>query len=435
KMTSATQEEPSEIDTFYRLHTVTVYSKDPESSPEWMRDARGDGLAHHCRNQQRCPKAKAFATTYLPWRGSGNARSSASKLSIPHPMTRKAGCRFPVSLMMSTNSTRMLCSVDSGERPAGVAGVPRGCEERMVMIRGAEFFPSGKNLKMLLCRLYIKKNCRLFNPAKGQNYRGEKRWKSQTQRDLSLPTTCRWEKSPADFSPRQKNVLEDTAPVLPISLTKKYLGPTYLRLGDCRWGTFCHRAYPINFSPATFRWGYVSPATCRWRKGWNVAGESIEFVAHVSSDDTKKQEILDPSKKSGTGKPEEVGVAGFGAGWGVGRGGPGGLGGIIGGGGNTGRGGGWGGVGPGGQGSSGGAWGGGGSPGWLGGRAGMGGIPGLGGGGMGGGGPGFGGGGMGGGNPFRGMPGFGGGIGKKQENKQENKQEEVEKKQENGGKH
>ncbi|GKD49414.1 hypothetical protein Tco_1278390 [Tanacetum coccineum] len=83
---------------------------------------------------------------------------------------------------------------------------------------------------------------------------GETPAKGQNSREVS-PATCRW----GIYCHRGTN-----------SLTKKYVGPTF------RWGTFCHRAYPINFSPATFRWGYVSPATCRWRKGENIAGESIK---------------------------------------------------------------------------------------------------------------------------------------------------------------
>ncbi|GJW49454.1 hypothetical protein Tco_0090805 [Tanacetum coccineum] len=43
KMTSATQEEPSEIDTFYRLHTVNGVFQDPEAPDDRMRELKATG--------------------------------------------------------------------------------------------------------------------------------------------------------------------------------------------------------------------------------------------------------------------------------------------------------------------------------------------------------------------------------------------------------
>ncbi|GJU74980.1 hypothetical protein Tco_1266385, partial [Tanacetum coccineum] len=74
------------------------------------------------------------------------------------------------------------------------------------------------------------------------------------------PATCRWGK----VCHRGTNCL-----------TEKRVGPTSslgIIAGDC---------IPDEDSPATFRWGKVSPATCRWGKPRNVAGENPDCCSDI----------------------------------------------------------------------------------------------------------------------------------------------------------
>ncbi|GJU44854.1 hypothetical protein Tco_1202120 [Tanacetum coccineum] len=75
KMTSATQEEPSEINTFYRLHTVNGVFQDPEALRMYdrMRELRRLVSTPTAEITRMVTQAESFAATFLAGSGISDA--------------------------------------------------------------------------------------------------------------------------------------------------------------------------------------------------------------------------------------------------------------------------------------------------------------------------------------------------------------------------
>ncbi|GJW58285.1 hypothetical protein Tco_0105016 [Tanacetum coccineum] len=72
KQASATQEEPSEIDTFYRLHTVNGVFQDPEAL-RMMRELERR-VSTHTAEINAMVRGEIASLGHIPGVGSGNAR-------------------------------------------------------------------------------------------------------------------------------------------------------------------------------------------------------------------------------------------------------------------------------------------------------------------------------------------------------------------------
>ncbi|GJV88192.1 hypothetical protein Tco_1532130 [Tanacetum coccineum] len=164
KMTSATQEEPSEIDTFYRLHTVNGVFQDPEALRMYDRMRELEATGEH-------------TTAEI------NAMVRGGKLRGHIP--GKQGCRFMMNLMRANRFADAFARYDSGG--ASGSGGSRARDREDGDDTGGEdggddtnFFR--KKSGNAAVQAVYKKKLQTFpqrhvageNPAKGQNYRGEK---------------------------------------------------------------------------------------------------------------------------------------------------------------------------------------------------------------------------------------------------------------------
>ncbi|GJT85393.1 F-box domain containing protein [Tanacetum coccineum] len=103
KMTSATQEEPSEIDTFYRLHTVNGVFQDPEALRMYDRMRELEATGEHTTAEINAMVRGGKLRGHIPGVGPVMPGYVRSRLSYTAPVDRSRDVDFMMSLMRSDN--------------------------------------------------------------------------------------------------------------------------------------------------------------------------------------------------------------------------------------------------------------------------------------------------------------------------------------------
>ncbi|GJX83293.1 hypothetical protein Tco_0332774 [Tanacetum coccineum] len=103
KMTSATQEEPSEIDTFYRLHTVYGCYPRSEASPDDDRMRELEATGEHTTAEINAMVQGGKLPGHIPGVGPVMPEYVRSRLSYIAPFDRSGDVDFMMSLMRSDN--------------------------------------------------------------------------------------------------------------------------------------------------------------------------------------------------------------------------------------------------------------------------------------------------------------------------------------------
>ncbi|GJY64203.1 F-box domain containing protein [Tanacetum coccineum] len=101
KMTSATQEEPSEIDTFYRLHTVNGVFQDPEALRMYDRMRELEATGEHTTAEINAMVRGGKLRGHIPGVGPVMPGYVRSRLSYSAPVDRSNDVDFMMSLMRS----------------------------------------------------------------------------------------------------------------------------------------------------------------------------------------------------------------------------------------------------------------------------------------------------------------------------------------------
>ncbi|GJV24907.1 F-box domain containing protein [Tanacetum coccineum] len=101
KMTSATQEEPSEIDTFYRLHTVNGVFQDPEALRMYDRMRELEATGEHTTAEINAMVRGGKLRGHIPGVGPVMPGYVRSRLSYTAPVDRSRDVDFMMSLMRS----------------------------------------------------------------------------------------------------------------------------------------------------------------------------------------------------------------------------------------------------------------------------------------------------------------------------------------------
>ncbi|GKD73785.1 F-box domain containing protein [Tanacetum coccineum] len=103
KMTSATQEEPSEIDTFYRLHTVNGVFQDPEALRMYDRMRELEATGEHTTAEINAMVRGGKLRGHIPGVGPVMPGYVRSRLSYTAPVDRSRDVDFMMNLMRSDN--------------------------------------------------------------------------------------------------------------------------------------------------------------------------------------------------------------------------------------------------------------------------------------------------------------------------------------------
>ncbi|GJW20756.1 hypothetical protein Tco_0031378 [Tanacetum coccineum] len=103
KITSATQEEPSEIDTFYRLHTVNGVFQDPEALRMYDRMRELEATGEHTTAEINAMVRGGKLRGHIPGVGPVMPGYVRSRLSYTAPVDRSRDVDFMMSLMRSDN--------------------------------------------------------------------------------------------------------------------------------------------------------------------------------------------------------------------------------------------------------------------------------------------------------------------------------------------
>ncbi|GJR62338.1 zinc finger, PHD-type containing protein [Tanacetum coccineum] len=103
KMTSATQEEPSEIDTFYRLHTVNGVFQDPEALRMYDRMRELEATGEHTTAEINAMVRGGKLRGHIPGVGPVMPGYVRSRLSYTAPVDRSRDVDFMMNLMRSNN--------------------------------------------------------------------------------------------------------------------------------------------------------------------------------------------------------------------------------------------------------------------------------------------------------------------------------------------
>ncbi|GJR48105.1 hypothetical protein Tco_1316208 [Tanacetum coccineum] len=196
KMTSATQEEPSEIDTFYRLHTVNGVFQDPEALRMYDRMRELEATGEHTTAEINAMVRGGKLRGHIPGVGPVMPGYVRSRLSYTAPVDRSRDVDFMMSLMRSDNRfADAFARYDSGG--ASGSGGSRARDREDGDDTGGE--DGGDDTKV-------------------------------------SPATCRW----GIYCHRGTN-----------SLTKKYVGPTFrwgLLLGNVLPSSLPHQLFPSDIS-------------------------------------------------------------------------------------------------------------------------------------------------------------------------------------------
>ncbi|GJR12733.1 hypothetical protein Tco_0795385 [Tanacetum coccineum] len=170
KMTSATQEEPSEIDTFYRLHTVNGVFQDPEALRMYDRMRELEATGEHTTAEINAMVRGGKLRGHIPGVGPVMPGYVRSRLSYTAPVDRSRDVDFMMSLMRSDNRfADAFARYDSGGASGSGGSRARDSEgEEDGDDTGGEdggddtsrFFPE-KSRNAAVQAVY-KKNCRLF---------------------------------------------------------------------------------------------------------------------------------------------------------------------------------------------------------------------------------------------------------------------------------
>ncbi|GKA80625.1 F-box domain containing protein [Tanacetum coccineum] len=247
KMTSATQEEPSEIDTFYRLHTVNGVFQDPEALRMYDRMRELEATGEHTTAEINAMVRGGKLRGHIPGVGPVMPGYVRSRLSYTAPVDRSRDVDFMMSLMRSDN-------------------------------RFADAF----------ARQHIKKICRLF-PSDMSLGKGDS--KRQNSRGASVDKSTNIKVTPSDMSLGKLPLKDKTVEVKSVEksfpsdmslgnlvppwhqfLDQKIRG-AHFSLGNVLSSSLPHQCFPSDMSLGK------SPATCRWRRCQNVAGERVDHCS------------------------------------------------------------------------------------------------------------------------------------------------------------
>ncbi|GJV68599.1 glycoside hydrolase, catalytic domain-containing protein [Tanacetum coccineum] len=168
KMTSATQEEPSEIDTFYRLHTVNGVFQDPEALRMYDRMRELEATGEHTTAEINAMVRGGKLRGHIPGVGPVMPGYVRSRLSYTAPVDRSRDVDFMMSLMRSDNRfADAFARYDSGG--ASGSGGSRARDREDGDDTGGEdggddtiVIFSGKKSGNAAVQAVYKKNCRLF---------------------------------------------------------------------------------------------------------------------------------------------------------------------------------------------------------------------------------------------------------------------------------
>ncbi|GJU97785.1 F-box domain containing protein [Tanacetum coccineum] len=162
KMTSATQEEPSEIDTFYRLHTVNGVFQDPEALRMYDRMRELEATGEHTTAEINAMVRGGKLRGHIPGVGPVMPGYVRSRLSYTAPIDRSRDVDFMMNLMRSDNRfADAFARYDSGG--ASGSGGSRARDREDGDDTGGE--DGGDDTIVIFnaaVQAVYKKNCRLF---------------------------------------------------------------------------------------------------------------------------------------------------------------------------------------------------------------------------------------------------------------------------------
>ncbi|GJX98086.1 hypothetical protein Tco_0355105 [Tanacetum coccineum] len=263
KMTSATQEEPSEIDTFYRLHTVNGVFQDPEALRMYDRMRELEATGEHTTAEINAMVRGGKLRGHIPGVGPVMPGYVRSRLSYTAPVDRSRDVDFMMSLMRSDNRfADAFARYDSGG--ASGSGGSRARDREDGDDTGGEDGGDDTN----------------FFRKKSGNAAVQAIYKKNA--DFS-PATCRWGKFPLSltfqrFSPRES---------FPSDMSLGNLLPPWHQFLDQKirgahfsLGIVAGERFAIELTPSTFPQRHVAGEIYPQR---HVAGERVGMLLGKAS--------------------------------------------------------------------------------------------------------------------------------------------------------
>ncbi|GJT18561.1 zinc finger, CCHC-type containing protein [Tanacetum coccineum] len=202
KMTSATQEEPSEIDTFYRLHTVNGVFQDPEALRMYDRMRELEATGEHTTAEINAMVRGGKLRGHIPGVGPVMPGYVRSRLSYSAPVDRSNDVDFMMSLMRSDDRfADAFARYDSGGASGSGGSRARDSEG------GEDGDDTGREDGGDDTIVHIKKICRLF-PSDMSLRKGDS--KRQNSHGASVDKSTNIKVTPSDMSLRKLPLKDKT---------------------------------------------------------------------------------------------------------------------------------------------------------------------------------------------------------------------------------